>query len=95
MTWVQKELIDNPHPRLRLALGVDEDFVNSGCCRAEQAGRTRREAMTADDVSKILTQTIALNERPEQDGRLVMSAKGWTRMFRPISFTRDQPLVVL
>lgn len=60
--WVQKELIDNPH-RLRLALGVDEDFVKTQDVAERNKLVELREAMTADDVSKILTQTIALNER--------------------------------
>ena len=60
--WVQKELIDNPH-RLRLALGVEEDFVKIQDVAERNKLVELREAMTADDVSKILTQTIALNER--------------------------------
>ena len=60
--WIQKELIDNPH-RLSLSLGVDEQLAAAEAAAEREKLSQARSAMSEQDVSHVISQSAALNER--------------------------------
>ena len=60
--WIQKELIDNPH-RLLLSLGMDEQLAAAEAAAEREKLSQARSAMTEQDVTDVISQSAALNER--------------------------------
>ena len=60
--WIQKELIDNPH-RLSLALGMDEQLAAVEAEAERESLKQARQSMTEHEVSCLISQSAALNER--------------------------------